>query len=69
MSEENFKSNSFLSLSKQLILNKIVEMTPVDKLPRVMEAFTKAIMSMHEGQAMEIYFRDNQIVPSLEDYR
>lgn len=47
-----------------LILHKIIKMTEADKLPKVMEAFVKAIMLMHEGQAMDIFFRDNQIVPT-----
>ena len=29
----------------------------------MMKGFIKAIMALHEGQAMDIYWRDNQIVP------
>ena len=53
----------------QLVLGKIIEHTPENKLLKMMNAFVKAIMDMHEGQAMDIYFRDNQIVPTLDEYR
>lgn len=52
-----------------LILGKIVDVTPADKLPTMMKVFIDAIKDMHEGQAMDIYWRDNQIVPTLEEYR
>ena len=52
-----------------LILGKIVDATSPDKLEEVIKTFIKSIMAMHEGQAMDIYFRDNHIVPTLDEYR
>lgn len=52
-----------------LVLHKLAQVTSPGKVEEMMKGFIKAIMDLHEGQAMDLYFRDNHIVPTLDEYR
>ena len=37
--------------------------------PKAMTLCTKHLLEMHHGQGMEIYWRDNYMCPSVEEYK
>ncbi|XP_046471623.1 terpene synthase isoform X2 [Neodiprion pinetum] len=49
----------FIALEKVLALNH----------PEATEVYTQQLLELHRGQGMEIYWRDNYICPSEEEYR
>ncbi|XP_012266400.1 geranylgeranyl pyrophosphate synthase isoform X2 [Athalia rosae] len=49
----------FIALEKVLALNH----------PEATEVYTEQLLELHRGQGMEIYWRDNYICPSEEEYR
>ncbi|XP_015188442.1 PREDICTED: geranylgeranyl pyrophosphate synthase [Polistes dominula] len=49
----------FISLEKILALNH----------PEATQIFTEQILELHRGQGMEIYWRDNYICPTEDEYR
>ena len=48
-------------------LQKILENAPKDRAYDVMSEAFNVIMDAHRGQQMDIYWRDNLIVPTLEE--
>ena len=36
--------------------------------PRCIEIFTEELLMLHRGQGMEIYWRDQNVCPSVEEY-
>ena len=51
-----------------LVIDKILKISPVGKAEPIMASFVDGILRLHEGQAMDIFWRDNLIVPKEEEY-
>lgn len=49
----------FIALEKCLKLNH----------PKATEIYTQQLLELHRGQGMEIYWRDNYICPSIDEYK
>lgn len=49
----------FIALEKVLSLNQ----------PEALQVYTEQLLELHRGQGMEIYWRDNFICPSEEEYK
>ena len=49
----------YMALEKVLSLNH----------PEAVTMFTKMLQEVHRGQALEVYFRDNYLCPSVQEYQ
>ena len=50
-----------------VVLQRILENAPKDRVYEVMSEAFSVVMDAHLGQQMDIYWRDNLIVPTLEE--
>jgi len=50
-------------------LQRVLENSPKDRLYEVISEVYKTLMDLHLGQQMDIYWRDNLVVPTLEEYK
>lgn len=50
-------------------LNKLVQHFPSDKVHKVVQIYSEQMLRLHEGQGMDIYWRDAQQCPSIEQYK
>lgn len=48
-------------------LQRVLENAPKDRLYEVIGEVYRTLMDLHLGQQMDIYWRDNLIVPTLEE--
>lgn len=49
-------------------LNKLVQSFPSDKVQHMVKIYSEQMMRLHEGQGMDIYWRDARLCPSIEQY-
>jgi geranylgeranyl diphosphate synthase type 3 len=49
----------FIALERMLSLNH----------PEAITVYTEQLLELHRGQATDIYWRDNCICPSIEEYK
>lgn len=50
-------------------LNKLVQNFPSDKVSEVVKIYSEQMLRLHEGQGMDIYWRDAQQCPSIDQYK
>ena len=50
-----------------VVLDRVLQNAPKDRVYEVMSEFFQVVMDLHRGQQMDIYWRDNLIVPTLEE--
>ena len=50
-----------------VVLERILENAPKDRVYEVMSEAFSVVMDAHRGQQMDIFWRDNLIVPTLEE--
>ena len=49
-------------------LNKLVQSFPSDKVQHMVKIYSEQMMRLHEGQGMDIYWRDARLCPSIGQY-
>lgn len=49
-------------------LNKLVQSFPPDRVHHMVKIYSEQMMRLHEGQGMDIYWRDAQLCPSIDQY-
>lgn len=51
-----------------IALNKLVQNFPTDQVHYVVKIYSEQMLRLHEGQGMDIYWRDAQVCPTIQQY-
>lgn len=51
-----------------IALNKLVQNFPPDRVHHMVKIYSEQMLRLHEGQGMDIYWRDAQLCPTIEQY-
>lgn len=51
-----------------LALDKVINELPKDLVPEAVSIFTQKLLELHQGQGMDIYWRDSFICPTEDQY-
>ena len=49
-------------------LNKLVQNFPADQVQHLVKIYSEQMLRLHQGQGMDIYWRDAQLCPSIDQY-
>ncbi|KAJ6217053.1 hypothetical protein RDWZM_008210 [Blomia tropicalis] len=51
-----------------LSLNKLIQSFPVELMPEAVKIFAEQLLELHQGQGLDIYWRDSYTCPTEEEY-